>query len=210
MTLIDPCPDTVITLLESPFTDATYTLRDPEMSQTWLIHEMAVKESPAQCGPYELEIYHEDGTPIDTTLFDDVRVLDPKKPNEFLTLYSEDVTKDGEYPFKYRLRLRDYPENVVESPVPFTITVIDPCDNPVILHAPELVDQEYTITDDALPYQIPEFIPEPSWCDVTYSYTIVDPKGADAVDFDTDPDSRTFTFSNLEDLTLAGANFTEY
>ena len=112
-------------------------------------------------------------------------------------MYTEDITKKGEYPIMYRVRLEDYPLNYVESAEPFVITIIDPCDEPKSLIAPELVDQEYTITDVADLYQIPPFLAEPAWCDIEYTYTIEDIEGSAAVEFDNDPDSLTFTFENL-------------
>ena len=50
----------------------------------------------------------------------------------------------------------------------------------------------------------------PVWCNIAYTYTIVNPAGAKAVAFDSDPADRIFTFSNLQDLFLAGKNFTNY
>ena len=145
-------------------------------------------------------------TPLDATLFRDSRPID----GEFTTLYTEAIDKVGSYPIKYRVKLQNYPGNVIESPDPFTIDIIDPCSPPTSLTPPPLVDQEYTITDTAQPYQIPQFTVDPAWCDITYSYTITAPEGDPAVNFDSDPASRTFTFSNLEDIYLAGTDFTDY
>ena len=68
----------------------------------------------------------------------------------------------------------------------------------------------YTITDVADIYQIPPFIPDPDWCGLTYTYTIVAPEGDAAVTFDSDPASRTFTFENLQDIMLAGGEVQSY
>lgn len=46
-------------------------------------------------------------------------------------------------------------------------------------------------------YQIPPFVPDPDWCGLTYTYSIETPEGDSAVTFDSDPESRTFTFENL-------------
>ena len=61
------------------------------------------------------------------------------------------------------------------SPYPFKVRIIDPCDNPESLSAPKedfqkIVEFDYTITQAALSYQAPAFIPTPIWCPVTYSY----------------------------------------
>ena len=68
----------------------------------------------------------------------------------------------------------------------------------------------YTITDVADSYQIPPFTVDPAWCDITYTYTIAAPEGDQAVTFNADSADRTFTFENLQDLFLAGGNFTDY
>ena len=68
----------------------------------------------------------------------------------------------------------------------------------------------YTITDVSDIYQIPPFVPDPDWCAVTYTYTIVAPEGDAAVNFNSDPASRTFTFENLQDIMLAGGSTQTY
>ena len=143
---------------------------------------------------------------LDLALFSDNRLID----GEFTTLYTEDINKIGSYPIKYRVRLQNYPGNSKESLNPFTINIIDPCSPPTSLLQPILENQEYTITDVPMPYQIPEFTVDPPWCDVFYTYSISTPEGDAAVDFDSDPTSRTFTFSNLEDIYLSGTDFQDY
>ena len=128
----------------------------------------------------------------------------------FTTVYNEDINDVGVYPIKYRVFPSKYPVNSIESPKPFNITIVDPCSPPKSLTAPILKDYVYTITDIASSYQIPEFVVIPVWCNIAYTYTIVNPAGAKAVAFDSDPADRIFTFSNLQDLFLAGKNFTNY
>ena len=72
------------------------------------------------------------------------------------------------------------------------MTVIDPCDNPVKVTKSALTDQEYTITQNIFDYQVPAFTADPSWCKITYSYTITDVTGDDALTFD--PVTQTFSF----------------
>jgi len=40
----------------------------------------------------------------------------------------------------------NYPDNEVEQSIPFTVTITDPCDNPVSMTASDLTDESYTIT----------------------------------------------------------------
>ena len=103
MTLIDPCPTTKLTLLQSPFIDQTYYLRDPVLIQAWLYSSLITKETPADCGPYQIEFFNDDvfKTPLDTTTF----LNNLAGPNKFTTLYTEDLSKVGVYPIKYRIRL---------------------------------------------------------------------------------------------------------
>ena len=95
--------------------------------------------------------------------------------------------------------------------MPFTITVINPCDNPVELNeSASLENQEYTITEGAVTYQVPKFEVDPPFCAISYSYEVSDVTVEQVISFDTDPDVRTFTFSNQVDLTLAGDVSTNY
>ena len=60
---------------------------------------------------------------------------------------------------------------------PFIITIIDPCDEPVSVTASTLTDQEYTITANAATYTVPVYTADPSWCAITYTYTITNSAG---------------------------------
>ena len=53
--------------------------------------------------------------------------------------------------------------------MPFTIHVVNPCQEPESLQAMPLVDQTYTITDTEFEYQIPAFVVTPEFCDIEYS-----------------------------------------
>lgn len=49
----------------------------------------------------------------------------------FASRLIQDVTKKGDYPIKYRAYYENYTGNVITSDPAFTVTVIDPCDEPV-------------------------------------------------------------------------------
>ena len=127
-----------------------------------------------------MEIFNEDATDsaLDTDIFDDVRV-----PNDFKIKYSEDVTKDGVYPISYRAYHTNYSSNAEEKRTAFTITIIDPCDEPISVTASTLANQEYTITQSNLDYQVPPYVASPTWCEITYSYSIMGPAGDAALTF---------------------------
>jgi len=63
-----------------------------------------------------------------------------------------------------------YPTNSAESAQPFTISIIDPCEQDVSFIASDIIDQNYTITDNPLIYSAPLFQVEPAWCEITYEF----------------------------------------
>ena len=53
----------------------------------------------------------------------------------------------------------------------FVISMVDPCDPPVSITSPGLTNQVYTITDDnATPYKHPDFVSDPVYCPIDYTY----------------------------------------
>ena len=144
-------------------------------------------------------------TPLDTVLFSDAR-----DPNLFSIKQTDDEAKAGVYPISYKAYYTSYSANFIEKTGAFTVIVHDPCDSPNGVTAAALADQEYTITQNAFSYQVPVYTPDPVWCDVIYSYTITNVAGDAAVTFDPDPLVRTFSFNQIDDLTLSGNTFTDY
>ena len=90
-----------------------------------------------------MDIFNEDATEsaLDTAIFDDAR-----DANIFKILYSEDISKAGSYPISYRAYFTLYSSNFEEKRTAFTVTIVDPCDQPVSVTASTLTNQEYTIT----------------------------------------------------------------
>ena len=93
---------------------------------------------------------------------------------------------------------------------PFTITVVRSCANPQTLAPSATVDQEYTITDTAKTYTVPAFTYTPTYCDPVYSFSVVPADGQLAINFDSTPTVRTFTFFNDNNVALAGPTATTY
>ena len=110
----------------------------------------------------------------------------------------------------YLVYLEEYPTKSVESTSPFTITVEDACgmDEHNTLSATQLSYQEYTITENQVQYQFEAFITELDWCNVVYTYEVIEHEGLKLISFDSD--SLTFSFENSDDLTLSGTNFKSY
>lgn len=166
LVLVDPCFTVNLQLQPSPFTDVSYTLRDDPVSQPWTTEDLISPLTQVNCGPITVELINDlDGSgALEPNLIIDDRTLAP--PNQFTVLYTEDVSKHGAYPLSYRVYYTNYPGNVVEQLTPFTVSVVDPCLNPVSVTAPTLKDQEYTITGVVVTYQIPAFDLVPSWCSI--------------------------------------------
>ena len=59
-------------------------------------------------------------------------------------------------------------------------------------------------------YQLPLFIPDPSWCVIAYTYSVSDPAISAAIAFNGDPDVREFSFQYQADLDLSGPVSTDY
>ena len=61
LTLVDPCPTTVLMINQPiPFTDQTYNLRDNQIDQIWDINNLITKEALVDCGPLTVEFFNND------------------------------------------------------------------------------------------------------------------------------------------------------
>ena len=59
----------------------------------------------------------------------------------------------GPYLIRYQIQFHRYPDNAVQTDTPFSVTVIDPCqENNIQITPGELLDQTYTITDREMIY----------------------------------------------------------
>lgn len=102
------------------------------------------------CGPISVEFYDSSGFPPNSDIFSDDRNTDPI--NNFGVLYSQDISRKGSYSFYYRVFHKFYPSNVASLSEPFTITIINSCENPKSLLPSKLLDQDYTITQNSFSY----------------------------------------------------------
>ena len=98
------------------------------------------------CGSITVDFIHDGIKIVDSDLFG--QSPDPA----FIVKETQDVNLKGDYPIFYKVSLSSYPETSAQSTVPFTITVIDPCDAPVGITSSVLVDQEYTVTQTPFTY----------------------------------------------------------
>ena len=140
-------------------------------------------------------------TSLDSVIFSDDRTS--AGAFNLASRYTDLVIKKGVYPIKYRVYHSLYPANVVTLADPLTITIIDPCDNPVSVTPALLVEQTYTITQTSFSYQAPVYVASPTWCAITYTYSITAVAGGAALSFDAI--TRTFSFSQNTDLSLSGS-----
>lgn len=83
------------------------------------------------------------------------------------------------------------------------ITLLDPCDPPRSVGSPVLQNQQYTLNDLSRPfYKHPNFIADPSYCKLSYSYEIskiLDDEGNEVSAITQQP-LDTFTFEYTKDL----------
>ena len=210
LVMIDPCFSVDLDVQANPFSDRIYVLRDPEIPLPWRAIDLIKPKTEVDCGPIAVEFFNDDATQSvpRSDLFLDDRSLEPD--NAFKVIYAEDVALKGSYPIRYRVFHERYPLNVAEQPFPFTVTVINSCENPKSLTASTLTDQEYTITDAEKKYVVPLFTIDPSWCDVVYSFSVEEPEGQFAVKFSADQNVREFTFFNDDRISLAASSEKRY
>ena len=98
------------------------------------------------------------------------------------------------------------------SSLSYTLDVQANCLTPNTLQPSILVDQEYTITTAAVVYTFDQFIVDPIYCEMTYTYQVTDSFAAGVVQ-SFDSDTRTITFYYDTDIALSGGSaieFTDY
>mgnify|MGYP000911651394 FL=1 len=104
MTLVDPCPTTLLTINQpDPFEDQTYILRATQIDQLWNIDNLITKVTLVDCGGLTVEFFNDDSgaTDLDTEIF-----LDDRSNLGAYNLASrvtDVVAKADEYPIKYRV-----------------------------------------------------------------------------------------------------------
>ena len=164
LSLVDPCPSAQLTLNEVYFTDMSYTLRDPSQSQTWDISNILTTTANVDCGPVEVEFFDLDTQDaIDSDVFFDDR---SGESYALTVLETQDVSKKGIYNISYRAYFTNYSGIIAQAEDAIVITIIDPCDSINDISSQDFEDQTYTITDDAVTYQIEPFTVDPSWCEI--------------------------------------------
>lgn len=179
-------------------------MRDPQIDKTWILDDLVEVFTQVDCGALSTEFFYEDTSPFDTLRFSDTRAA----TNSFQVLYTDSLTDVGVYEITYRVSFDDYPGLTLTQEFPFTVTIIDPCDEPVSVTPSVLTDQEYTIIETELDYIVPPYTVDPSWCAISYSYTVTAIDGDSALSFD--DVTPKFTFDYQTDTALSGPIFTDY
>ena len=131
--MIDPCPSMTLSLaFGQPLRDSRYFLGDEDLVYTWDDQNIILKDTLVDCGVLVVDIYHDDGakTPPDPLIFE--------KEDQAFTLRSTlDKQYEGDYVFRFDAYYDQYPAVVYQLTEPFTIKIVDPCNAPYSLTAPE-------------------------------------------------------------------------
>ena len=106
----------------------------------WNINNLISKDTLVDCGPISVEFFNDDvsNTALDTDLFLDDRTNTGSY--NLASIIIDDISKKGMYPIKYRVYHSNYQSNIVTLEEPFTLEIIDPCDDIVRLTASALAD----------------------------------------------------------------------
>ena len=117
--------------------------------------------------------------------------------------YTEDTGFHGVYRLRFRAFYVDYPDKYLELDEPFNVRILDPCQSPRSLTAPDMLLNdlvfEYTMMTPSDELTFTVFTPDPAWCDVQYSYQVNNRQGFAMVQ-NWDALDRTLTYEYSEDL----------
>ena len=113
MTLVDPCPEAVLTLLPSPFEDTVAWRREASI-QEWTISDLVISSTSIDCGPISVDFFNNNAlkSELDSSVFFDDR--SGSLTNTFTVLQADEVTQNMEFPICYRLHYINYPQIEVE------------------------------------------------------------------------------------------------
>ena len=95
--------------------------------------------------------------------------------------YTENKSFQGLYLFRFKTYYDESPDNFFEIDEPFKVGIINPCESPRSLKLPDLLLNDlvlnYTLMTSSIEFTFPEFIPDPIWCEVQYTYQVNSIKG---------------------------------
>ena len=112
------------------FVDKNYFLRDKELLKyEWSEDNLIRRNTLVSCGSLIVEIYMDDGSQID----DEVFTLDEKA---LIVNYSEDVSRQRLYLFRFIAYYDQYPDQVLQISEPFKVGIINPCESPYSILPP--------------------------------------------------------------------------
>ena len=125
---------------------------------------------------------------------------------EFALNPLEEWTLEGDYQVNLSASFVDYPASPVIGQVEFVLTLArPPCNNPSRLTSQLLEDQTYVMTDLAIEYIVPGFIPTPAYCVVTYDVQSSPPFGGETFNFD--PITGIFAYYADNDLGISDRRY---
>lgn len=180
LTIADPCIDQItLSIPGVHFVDTSYLLGATETMQAWdKMIDLVNTDEWVNCGNILIEFFYDDGvpTPVDPLIFDDVRTA---SGGEFTFLQTIDFDHIGVYDIIYEAYYESYVAVKVVSSA-FQVEILDACPQPLSILPSTPVNQVYTVTDNALVYQVPAFGVDPSpTCTLTYTARVIDDTGAD-------------------------------
>ena len=120
------------------------------------------------------------------------------------SFYWESASQVGEHEYGVKATLNQYPLRFEEMSATLTVMETDLCAAPASITPSFMSPQEYIITFPAETYQFDPFVTDPPDCPVTYTYLVSPPSAADVITFDAA--TRTFTFFNDQDVSIAMPN----
>jgi hypothetical protein len=153
----------------------------------------------------QVEFAYGNRNPLNTELFEDVRDVAPDadEPHAFSMLYTENTRYARTYHVHYFVSYVSYPGNRVRSSR-ITYILNDPCRAPTTLTIGEngsnLVDQFITITEEKKFYTFDQFYIEPTWCDISYTWSVDDDAAKHVVRYDRNLKRFSFFYQGNTDM----------
>jgi hypothetical protein len=133
----------------------------PTQSLEWTVDDLASSPEGFDCGPIDIFFHTEILEPLDADLFE--WTADGEE-NTFDILQTVDTSKIGNYDIYYSATYAMDETPIITIDDPFEVSIVQSCDKAISITAPQLVDQEYTITGEKKKYRFDPFITQPAGC----------------------------------------------
>ena len=104
-------------------------MRDPELRYEWTEDTLIRKNSRISCGSLVVEVFMNDGSAFDEAVF-------TQDDQAFIVPYTEEVSLQGLYLFRFKAYYDEYPDRFLEIQQPFKVGIINPCESSLRLTVP--------------------------------------------------------------------------